>query len=792
MAGFSVMQPRQESKQRKTSHVTAVLRNQLVVFALTWLAYACANLIRKPVSVAKGAIAHEMSLNITQLGWLDTASLLPYAMFQLFAGSMGDRYGVSVVLGGGLAVAALSTFMASQSSDFSHMLLALALCGVGQSFVWPACSKAISLWFPEGQRAVVFGLWGTCQAVGGFVGTLLCSWLTEKVGWRASFLVPVVFTFVIALVNWGLLKTPNDLGMNAIKETDEGSELLDKEQHRDAIELRSLSSSLQHNSVFAPTVDGSDELESTSESATLPKLAMPHQPEGEDATHNEAIGTVRVRTSSRSHSRSRSPSSTPISTPARSRSSSTASSSSVGSRTPGTPSAVTLQVGEKESPCEFVLGPALAPVAESSLDMQVKADIETDIESDYPEKVQAPLLNADAKHKLQARCPSDDALPARMPAEHLSQQLSLLEAFTIPAFGPVAIAYLCLKLVRYVFMLWLPLYFTTLGCSLRLASFLAVTFEIGGAVGTALSGFVIQRGFKGRKILMTVTYCMLLTLCIIGFIVMSKTISDQTPVRADAEFVSHNVVEHNPMTDPSPYDSFLNSVRTQGEHSESALNLMQTSATEVEMNRTLNQSSAQTQEPQQAQPQLLPLPQLQQSQRSAPSVETDLKTRLFGQNANAATRVVENIIKPSESQPAAREATLASTKSEPAPKPNPTVRHADDDSPVAYGAYIMGLIMFMAGIFEPGFVLNGVVASELGEYQGRNVQAAVAGYINGLGGLGAVIQGPLVGAIADVFGWAGVFYLVTAICVVGALSLLPALALENQKLWTSASKALSA
>lgn len=52
------------------------------------------------------------------------------------------------------------------------------------------------------------------------------------------------------------------------------------------------------------------------------------------------------------------------------------------------------------------------------------------------------------------------------------------------------------------------------------------------------------------------------------------------------------------------------------------------------------------------------------------------------------------------------------------------------------------------------------------------------GFINGLGGLGAVIQGPLVGIFAELWGWNGVFYVLTILCVVAVLVLIPAIEQE--------------
>jgi sugar phosphate permease len=63
-------------------------------------------------------------------------------------------------------------------------------------------------------------------------------------------------------------------------------------------------------------------------------------------------------------------------------------------------------------------------------------------------------------------------------------------------------------------------------------------------------------------------------------------------------------------------------------------------------------------------------------------------------------------------------------------------------------------------------LLGGSVAVKIGEKDGGNVGAAVAGLINGFGSMGAVIQGPLIGFVSDMYGWNSVF-----LFVIGLLSL---------------------
>jgi len=82
-------------------------------------------------------------------------------------------------------------------------------------------------------------------------------------------------------------------------------------------------------------------------------------------------------------------------------------------------------------------------------------------------------------------------------------------------------------------------------------------------------------------------------------------------------------------------------------------------------------------------------------------------------------------------------------------------------------------------------LLGGSVAVKIGERDGGNVGAAVAGLINGFGSMGAVIQGPLIGVMSDMFGWNSVFLLVVSLLSLSSVLILKAVYIERRQVATS-------
>ena len=73
----------------------SVRSGQIITFSLVWLSYFVTYLLRKPLGVIKTDIALDLELSKTELGWCDTALVLPYAGVQIFLPSITDRSGGS-------------------------------------------------------------------------------------------------------------------------------------------------------------------------------------------------------------------------------------------------------------------------------------------------------------------------------------------------------------------------------------------------------------------------------------------------------------------------------------------------------------------------------------------------------------------------------------------------------------------------------------------------------------------------------------------------------------------------
>ena len=87
-------------------------------------------------------------------------------------------------------------------------------------------------------------------------------------------------------------------------------------------------------------------------------------------------------------------------------------------------------------------------------------------------------------------------------------------------------------------------------------------------------------------------------------------------------------------------------------------------------------------------------------------------------------------------------------------------------------ANFAGMALVGALLFGPDSLLAGAAAQDLG---GRHAAATAVGFVNGMGSVGAILQGFVTVGIRHRWGWSGVFRVFVILAALGALCLVPAL-----------------
>ena len=160
-------------------------------FALILLVISiCINYIdRGNLSVAGPDVAREFGANPERMGLLFSAFFAPYALFQIFAGWLIQRYNVNWLYALGFLIWSGATALTGLANGFAMLFALRLVLGLAESVAYPCYSKIIANGFPEQQRGVANSLidWGS--KMGQALGVVLCGVLLANYGWRNMFLL---------------------------------------------------------------------------------------------------------------------------------------------------------------------------------------------------------------------------------------------------------------------------------------------------------------------------------------------------------------------------------------------------------------------------------------------------------------------------------------------------------------------------------------------------------------------------------------------------------------------------
>ncbi len=175
-----------------------------LVFGLFILS-AVAYLDRVNISIAGTSIAAEYHLSNIQLGWIFSAFLLGYALFQTPGGWLADRFGPRRVLTAGVLwwgfftalTAAVSTRIAFAVLMFAAVRFFL---GAGEAIIYPASNQFVSRWIPSPERGIANGLIFAGVGVGAGVTPILITYIMVHYGWRWSFWMSAIIGLIAGTV----------------------------------------------------------------------------------------------------------------------------------------------------------------------------------------------------------------------------------------------------------------------------------------------------------------------------------------------------------------------------------------------------------------------------------------------------------------------------------------------------------------------------------------------------------------------------------------------------------------
>lgn len=172
----------------------------IILFALsTVLCY----LDRVNISIAIIPLARAKGYNEAERGLILSAFFWGYLWPQLLGGWMADRFGGKRVLGAGVALWSISTFLTPIATvSFGLLLFVRGALGAGESVNFPAIHSIAARWTLAAERARAISLHLSGTALGTIVALLASPPIILAFGWEAVFYISGLLGLVWLAAWW--------------------------------------------------------------------------------------------------------------------------------------------------------------------------------------------------------------------------------------------------------------------------------------------------------------------------------------------------------------------------------------------------------------------------------------------------------------------------------------------------------------------------------------------------------------------------------------------------------------
>lgn len=125
------------------------------------------------LSTASAAVESDLGLEKDKLKWILGAFFWTYALAQLPAGWLGDRFGARWILSLYLALWSISTALLGFAAGVTSLLVLRLACGLFEAGAYPVCAGIVRNWVPAAHRGLASGFVSVGGRLGGAVAPLL-------------------------------------------------------------------------------------------------------------------------------------------------------------------------------------------------------------------------------------------------------------------------------------------------------------------------------------------------------------------------------------------------------------------------------------------------------------------------------------------------------------------------------------------------------------------------------------------------------------------------------------------
>jgi MFS family permease len=160
-----------------------------VVLALLCAMYFLFFVDRVSLGTAAPLMKADLNISNTQLGLAFSAFAIPYALFQLIGGWIGDKLGPRLTLALCCAIVGISTVLTGAVTGLASLFALRVALGFGEGAGFPTATRAMASWTPPGKWGFAQGIVHSFARIGNAVTPPLMAGLLVFSTWRGSFVM---------------------------------------------------------------------------------------------------------------------------------------------------------------------------------------------------------------------------------------------------------------------------------------------------------------------------------------------------------------------------------------------------------------------------------------------------------------------------------------------------------------------------------------------------------------------------------------------------------------------------
>jgi ACS family D-galactonate transporter-like MFS transporter len=162
------------------------------------------------LSVSRDALHASFGLSLVAFGYLSSAFSWTYALMQMPAGVLLDRWGVRRVGRISACLWSIASFAAAIAPGINWFFGARLLLGVSESPTFPANAKALGYWFTRNERGLATAITDAAAKLATAIGVPFIGVLLFYFGWRWSFAVTGFISFLYFSLFCAVYRNPSE------------------------------------------------------------------------------------------------------------------------------------------------------------------------------------------------------------------------------------------------------------------------------------------------------------------------------------------------------------------------------------------------------------------------------------------------------------------------------------------------------------------------------------------------------------------------------------------------------